>query len=311
VRELLADGYEVKAFIMPNSPSKTLSGLQIEYAIGNICHLEEVVSAMHGCGMVIHAAASTRVWPTRSKDIWDINLTGTQNVVEAAIQCNIQRLVYVSSAVCFSPGSKSHPGTEDNPFNGYHYHLDYVDSKYAAQEYVLKATREKKLPAVLINPTFMFGEYDSQPSSGKMIVAMYKGSLPGFTNGGKNFVYANDVARACVNALKMGRIGACYIAGNVNLSYQELFGKMARILKVKPPRIRLPNVLILTFGYLSTFFGKLLHRNPNLNHGTARVSCDEQYYTNQKAVEELKMPQTPIDTAIENAFTWLKINHYC
>lgn len=311
VRELLADGYEVKAFTLPNSPSKTLTGLPIEHAHGNICRLEEVVQAMQGCDMVIHAAASTKVWPTRSKDIWEINLNGTQNIVEAAIQCKIRRLVYISSASSFSPGSKEHPGTENNPFNGYHYQLDYVDSKFAAQEYILRATQEKDLPAILINPTFMFGEYDSQPSSGKMIVAVYQGTLPGYTSGGKNFVYAKDVARASVNALTMGRIGQCYIAGNTNLSYPELFEKMARIMGVKAPAIRIPNPLIMVYGYLGTIWGKLMKRPPELNHATARVSCDQQYYSGQKAVNELNMPQTPLETAILNAFNWLKTNHYC
>lgn len=311
VRELLADGYDVCALTLPGSPSKTLEGLPIERVYGNICQLDDLKNAMAGCDMVIHAAASTKVWPTRAKDIWEINLTGTSNVVEAALDCQLKRMVYVSSASAFRPGSKAQPGSETNDFDGFHYHLDYIDSKYAAQNYVLQAVKERGLPAVLINPTFMFGEYDSQPSSGKMIVAMYAGSLPGYTNGGKNFVYAKDVARACVNALTMGRIGECYIAGNANLSYPELFEKMSQIMGVKAPSIRVPNPMILIYGYLGTLWGKIMHRTPGLNHATARVSCDDQYYTAQKAVKELKMPQTPLETAIQNAFNWLKTNHYC
>ncbi|MCC7467015.1 MAG: NAD-dependent epimerase/dehydratase family protein [Saprospiraceae bacterium] len=209
------------------------------------------------------------------------------------------------------PGSKEHPGTEKDPFDGYRYCLDYIDSKYAAHQYVLQAVRERSLPAILINPTFMFGEYDSLPSSGKMIVAVYRGVVPGYTNGGKNFVYAKDVARACVNALKMGRIGECYIAGHQNLSYREVFQIMAKVMGVKAPKLKLPQALMMAYGYLGTFFGRLCHFMPNINHATARVSCDDQYYSPKKAVEELKMPQTPLESAILNAFNWLKTHHYC
>jgi dihydroflavonol-4-reductase len=310
VRELLANGYAVKAMVYPGSHSHTLEGLPIELFAGDICHPDELRQAMAGCEAVIHAAASTKVWPPRSPDIWDVNLNGTKNVVNIVLEQGVKRMVYVSSASCFQLGTKEHPGTEDQPSDGYKYHLDYVDSKFKAQEYVLQATRESGLPAVVVNPTFMFGEYDSQPSSGKMIVAVYKKELPGYSSGGKNFVYAKDVARACVNAITEGRVGECYIAGNSNLSYQELFEKMAPILGVKPPGIKLPDLAILLVGYIGTLIGKLFHRPPNINHATAKVSCDGQYYSPAKAVLELKMPQTPIEEAIRNEFEWLKTNHY-
>lgn len=311
VRELLSDGYTVKALVLPNSSSKTLEGLNVECVYGNICHPEEVKKAVQGCDLVIHAAASTKVWPTRCSDIWHTNLQGTRNIVEAVLESNIKRMVYVSTASTFHPGSKNHPGTENDPFDGYRYKLDYIDSKYAAHEYVLNAIRERGLPALIINPTFMFGEYDSLPSSGKMIVALYKGLLPGYTTGGKNFVYAKDVARACVNALTMGRIGECYIAGNQNLSYQEVFQIMAKVMGVKAPKFKLPQALIMVYGYLGTILGRLCHFIPNISHATARVACDDQYYSPNKAVAELKMPQTPLENAIMNAFNWLKTHHYC
>ncbi len=311
VRELLADGYTVKALIYPGSQSRTLEGLPIERVDGDVCNVNELRQIMSDCELVIHAAASTKIWPPRAKDIWEINLNGTKNIVDIAIAQKIKRLVYVSSASSFQIGSKANPGNESQPFDGFRYKLDYIDSKYKAQEYVLQATRERGLPAVIINPTFMFGEYDTQPSSGKMIIAVYKGVLPGYSSGGKNFVYAKDVARACVNALTKGRLGECYIAGNINLSYQELFKKMAPILGVKPPSISLPNLAILLFGYLGTFMGKLLRRTPNISHATAKISCDGQYYSPEKAVFELGMPQTPIEDAIASAFNWLKTNNYC
>ncbi|MFN0215424.1 MAG: NAD-dependent epimerase/dehydratase family protein [Saprospiraceae bacterium] len=311
VRTLLEDGYSVKALVLPGSYSKTLKGLPIDFFEGNICNLADVRQAMTDCKVVIHAAASTKLWPTRSKGIWAVNLGGTENIVTAALERNLERLIYISSAVSFKHGPKNNPGNESQLYDGYRFHLDYLDSKYKAQEYVLEATRTKGLPAVVINPTFMFGEYDSQPSSGKMIVAVYKGTLPGYTHGGKNFVYAKDVARATVNAITKGRIGQCYIAGNINLSYAELFEKMSKVIGTKMPRFILPNPMIRTIGYAGTLIGWLFKVQPNINHATAKISCEGQYYSPEKAVSELGMPQTPIEEAIQAAFSWLKSNGYC
>lgn len=311
VRELLADGYEVKTMVFPGSDSKTLEGLPIERSIGNICNPDDLRQAVEGCEAIIHAAASVKVWPTRSQDIWEVNLKGTQNVVDIVLEKKLKRLVYVSSANTFQHGSKSKPGTENGPFDGYQYRLDYIDSKHEAQEFVLKMVREKGLPAILVNPTYMFGEYDSKPGSGKLLLAVYKGSLPGFPPGGKNFVYAKDVARACVNALSKGRVGECYIAGHENLTYKELFNLIEQTIGGKPPMLGIPALFIRLYGYVGTLMGLLFRRAPEVNHAMAKVSCHGQYYSPQKAVAELNMPQTPLKEAIKATFNWLKANHYC
>ncbi len=311
VRELLKDGYEVKAFVFPGSRSQTLEGLPIERFYGTILKQSDLLEAMAGCDAVIHAAANTNVWPTRSEKIRQVNFLGTQNAVEAALQRGVKRFIYVSSASSYHHGSKQTPGNETQPFTGSMYRLDYIDSKYQAQEYVLEAVRKRGLPGVVINPTFMFGEFDSMPSSGRMILAIYHGKVPGYTGGGKNFVYARDVARAIVNALTLGRIGECYIAGNVNLHYKELFEIIAREVGVKPPRMRFPAPFMRLVGWFGTASGKLFRRAPAINHSTAQISCDSQFYSPEKAVRELKMPQTEIASAIRSAFEWLKSNNYC
>ena len=69
-------------------------------------------------------------------------------------------------------------------------------SKYKTQQFILNEVKENKLPAIILNPTFMFGPYDSNPSSGAMIVALYKGKVPGYTSGGRNYICAKDAATA-------------------------------------------------------------------------------------------------------------------
>jgi len=311
VLELLQQHYEVRVFLLPNSPSKTLDGLPIERTYGNILEPATIQKAMQGCDAVIHAAASTAMWPTRNATVRRINIDGTDNMIAAALQQNVRRFVYVGSGSSFDFGTKEKPGDENSPFTGGMYKLDYIDSKYIAQEHVLQAVRERGLPALVVAPTFMFGPHDSKPGGGQIIINVYQGKVPAFSTGGKNYVHARDVATAIVNSLKQGGVGECYLAGHENLTWQEVFTKIAIIVGVHPPSIRLPPVLTKSVGYLSTAYGKLFRANPPINHALAIISCDGQYFSAQKAVRELNMPQTPVDTAIQESFEWLKANGYC
>lgn len=310
VRLLLAQDYSVKAFIYPGSQSKTIQDLPIEKVSGNILDQKAVLEGMKGCDAVIHAAANTSVWPTRSPRIWAINVEGTQNVINGVLEQGIKRMVHVSSASSFTHGPKDRPGDETAPFGGDQYGLDYIESKYKGQQIVQRAVTEQGLPAVIINPTYMIGAYDSLPSSGKLLVNLAKKKLPGYTSGGKNFVYVKDVAQAIINALHRGRTGECYIAGHSNHTYQEIFEIMANVAQVTPPKLAVPDSFMQIIGWLSTVWGKLARKDSPMNHATAKFACESQYYSPQKAVRELDMPQTPIRIAVQEAYDWFVENGY-
>lgn len=310
VRELLTRGDEVCAFVEPGRQQKTLEGLNIEKAFGNLLHAEEVIKAMAGCDAVIHCAASTSVWPTRSALVNRVNIEGTKNIVNAVYQNKINRLIYIGTANSFGFGSKDIPGIENNPYKSEKYGLDYMDSKYKTQQFILNEVKENKLPAIIVNPTFMFGPYDSNPSSGAMIVALYKGKVPGYTSGGRNYICAKDAAVAIANALTKGRVGECYILGNQNLSYQEAFNKIATTIGVNPPGIPIPSVFAKLYGGIGSVIGKITGKAPAISYPLSRIACDEHYYSAAKAIKELQLPQTPIDVGIKECFEWLKTNGY-
>jgi dihydroflavonol-4-reductase len=183
-RELLTAGYVVRIFVLAGRKTSTLDGLPLERFEGNLLDPPDVMKAVEGCDAVIHAAASTSVWPARNPMVNRVNIEGTRNIINACIYHKVQRLVYVGTASSFGFGTKAIPGDEKRSYASGKYELDYVDSKYEAQQLVLKSVHENQLPAVIVNPCFMFGPYDSLPSSGAMIVAICKGKVPGFSNGG-------------------------------------------------------------------------------------------------------------------------------
>jgi dihydroflavonol-4-reductase len=309
VRELLARQYIVRALIQPGRLPKTLDGLDVELVNGDVLNIVEIEHAMMQCDYVIHAAASTAIWPSRSRIVYDINLEGTMNVVWAATKQHIKRLVHVSSAGVFAAGSKTAPGDELGAFTGHCYGLDYINSKYDAQKVVMKAVH-CGLNAVIVNPTFMLGPYDSTPGSGSVILAVSKGKILANPPGGKNFICVRDVAVATCNALTMGRSGECYILGHQNLAYKEILCLIAGIVKHRPPQISLSPTCIRLMSVLTNLVASMVHKRPLISRQVARMSCDQHFFTSGKAILELQLPQTPISKGIEEAFASFKENGY-
>ncbi|MBK6523807.1 MAG: NAD-dependent epimerase/dehydratase family protein [Bacteroidia bacterium] len=311
VRELLKRNYKVSVLLEPNKDPITLAGLDIKRYYGDILDASIIDDAIKGKDVVFHCAASTSVFPPRNKNVVRVNVEGTKNVIQAALKHSIKRLIYVGSAASFGSGdSEQNSGNEENPYTNEIAGLDYLDSKYEAQQLIIEATKKQKLPAIVVNPTFMIGPYDSKPSSGAMVIAIHKRKIPGHTVGIKNFVAVKDVAFAMANAINMGRIGECYILGNDNLSYKEAFSKIARVASVKGPRWNLPKPLVLSFGRINSMLGTLFHYSPGMTKELCKFSCENHYFSSEKARKELLLPHTPIEVAIKECYDWFKNNGY-
>lgn len=112
------------------------------------------------------------------------------------------------------------------------------------------------------------------------------------------------------NAIDLGRIGECYIVGNVNLSFKEAFDLIATTIGAKPPKLKLPNPIVKLYGSFTSTTAKLFGFNPSVTRELAAISCDRHYYSVEKARKELELPQTPIQTAVKECFDWFKENGY-
>lgn len=306
LRELLNRNHEITAFCLYSEDIKNIKELNVKIKYGDLLDKETIAKAIHGCEALIHVAAITSIWPYRSEIQKKVNIEGTRNVMQAAIDNNIYRVVHVGTANSFGFGPKNSPGDETKPYTAGKYQMDYMDTKYEAHKLVLKMIEEQNLPAVIVNPTFMFGPYTSELGCAKMIESVYYQKLPGYTKGGRNYVSVKDVCVAIANALTKGKIGESYILGNENLSYNELFSLIAKITGKKAPKLYLPEKIVLFYGLLLTIFARVFKTTPEVNYRMAQMSCDDHYYSAKKAVKELDLPQTPVEEAIKETFEWMK-----
>jgi dihydroflavonol-4-reductase len=308
VHQLLSRGFEVKALVHFATKSKTLDQLDIEKIKGNILDLRTYESQLAACDYVIHVAASTALWPGRNRMVTEVNVEGTKLIMQAAKKAGIKRFVHIGSASSFAPGTAAEPADETKEYNGWRFRNDYMDSKFKAQQLVLDACKNEGFQGIVVCPTYMIGEYDSAPTSGRLILSLEKGMVPAYSRGAKSYVHTADVATAAVNALEMGRLGEAYIAGGENLTYREFFEKVYNIVGLKFNMIKTPFPLVVIAGFFGSALSRVIGKPPKLSYGMARMSGMEQYYSSKKAIDELNMPQTPIDKAIKDCLAWMKAN---
>jgi len=155
----------------------------------------------------------------------------------------------------------------------------------------------------------MFGPYDARPSSGELIVQIAKRKVPGWSDGGNNFVDVRDVVRGMILAWEKGRAGERYILGGHNTRYRDILNTIARIVGVPPPRWRIPRSLATIGGWFGDVREWLTDGDPRLNTMTVRYAYSREFqFSSDKAVRELGYTISPIEPAITDAVAWLRAN---
>ncbi|MFZ2634853.1 MAG: NAD-dependent epimerase/dehydratase family protein [Rectinemataceae bacterium] len=321
VRALLGAGHRVRAFVQPGRDASTLAGLDIELARGDLLDRSSLHQAAEGVDAIVHAAASTSVWPARSELVRRINIDGTKAVLDAAKIAQVRRFVHIGSAAAFGPGTLESPGDETRPYAGSRWKLDYIDSKASGQALVLDAARKGDVPALVLAPTFMLGPWDSGPSSGKMLLSVAADRVPGASPGGKCYVAVRDAARCVLRAMETGEIGESYIVGARNMNYAEAFTLISSVAASLGPKIGLagcrartyrplPKAAVLAAGAAGSVYGALTGKAPQVSYAMARIACSCEYYSGARAARAFGIEWTPIESAVEEAFLWFAERGY-
>ncbi len=310
VRELLKRNYSVRVLVRKNSNLSALKGLDIGFFYGKMTQKKDVFEAARGCDFFIHSAAKTSPKPSDVEAFKTPNITSTEHCIEASKKFGLKRLVYVSTANTLGNGTKENPGNEERPFMPWLKKSGYAYSKFIAQQMVLDETRNGTLNAVVVNPTFIIGENDVKPSSGQIFSQVLNKPVAFYPPGGKNFVDAEAVAIGAVNAMEKGKRGECYLLAGENITYKEFYKMSAEIAGQNPVLIAVPWFILMAFGYLGDFSENVLTLPVRLSKVNARMLCEENFYTPEKAMNELDLPLIPARESAEKAIKWFRENNY-
>ncbi len=310
-RALVQAGSRVRVLLRQTANADLVKDLPVDIVTGDVRNYHSVLQATRGCHQVYHVAALYKLWVRRKQDMYDCNVLGTENILRAAREVGVEKVVYTSSVATLGlPGDGRH-GTEDTPVSLSDMVGHYKRSKFLAEQVALQYAQDG-LPVVIVNPSTPVGGGDIKPTpTGKLIVDFLNGNMPGYVDTGLNVVDVEDVAQGHLLAATHGKIGEKYILGNENLTLRQILQLLAELTGRPAPRFKVPYALALGVAYGDAALARLIPgREPFAPPVGVRLSKKKMFFSPAKAIRELGLPQTPVREAFLKAITWFRAHDY-
>jgi len=310
VRELLRDGRSVRVLVRPTSDRRAIEGLPLEVCEGDLLDPASLARGVKGVRHVYHVAADYRLWAREQRELYRTNVDGTRAVFAACARAGTERVVYTSTVGALGIPKDGRPGTETTPVTLADMIGPYKRSKFLAEQVALEWA-SRGLPTVIVNPSAPVGPWDAKPTpTGQLVVDFLCGRMFATLDTGLNLVHVRDVARGHLLAAEQGRAGEKYILGNRDLSLAEIFGMLARLTGRPAPRLTLPYALAWCGALGMEAAARLSGRPPRASLTAVRMARKRMYFSPAKAVRELGLPQTPVETALRDAVEWFTARGY-
>lgn len=270
---------------------------KIEWVEGDVLDIFSLLDALDGIKLVYHTAAIVSFENSQKNRMLKTNVNGTANVVNAALEKKVSKLCFVSSIASLGRASGNEPVDEETHFSNSINPSAYSISKFESEREVWRGINQG-LNAVIVNPSVILGPGNWDEGSAKLFQTVFNG-LKFYTTGSNGFVDVNDVANAMILLMESGIKNERFIINAENVTYKDLFTKMARALGVTPPNIK-------AGPYMSAFYWRILKakslftgKTPAVTKETARTAQQNYQYNNGKLLKFIDFEYTPIRESVE------------
>ena len=306
VRKLVNMNKKVRVLILPGEDIASLGGLEIEKVEGDVRLPDSLRKAFEGAEIVYHCAGIISILPGQQKQLYQVNVLGTRNVVNMCLETKVKRLVYTSSIHALSEPSPGIVIDESREFNPENVLGEYSKSKALGTLEVLKGI-EKGLDAVILCPSGIIGPHDYRISEmGKLIVDFVKGKVKACVSGAYDFVDVRDVAEGLILACEKGKKGECYILSGQQISVQQLLKFLEEISGVKAPSFKIPHQAARAAGFFNVLYCNLMKIKPLFTPFSIDVLASNSLVSCQKAQNKLGYSPRSIYESIKDTVRWFK-----
>lgn len=275
----------------------------IEWVETDILDMDGLNAAMRGVLQVYHTAAVVSFAPGDAKDMQRVNVTGTANVVNAALENGVRRLCHVSSTAAIGEEPAGVPRTERSPWNSDKHTSVYSQSKYAAEQEVYRGIAEG-LDAVMVNPCVVIGPGQPERSSMTLMERLQKG-VAFFPPGSNAVVDARDVAHCMVALIEKGQTGERFLLVGENVTYQRLFALCAHAFNHPPPSRSIRPWMLHVAWRLEALRSAISGSRPFITHATAHSALNQRSYSADKVVALLGHRFRTAEEAVVNVAAFL------
>ena len=308
VRLLADEDHDLVAATRLSSDPRPLDGLAVEKLNLDLSDDNAVNLAVSGADAVIHSAAAIHIGWKNLTDSRAVNVEATRRLAIAARRKKT-RMIYVSTVDTLGAATRETVANEYSTLPAKP-NCSYVVTKREAEQAVLEQCT-LGLDAVIVNPGFMVGPWDWKPSSGKMMLMLWKQPILFFTpGGGCSVVDVRDVAGGVAAALEHGRSGQRYILGGRNMTYLELWTLMAQTMNKRPPTRPMRDRLARIVGKTGDFFTRITGRESEINSAALELGQMFHWYSSHKAETELGYHIGSVENALHDAWAWFKRFRY-
>ena len=297
--------------VRATSRTDNIADLPADRIIGDLRDVESLRRGMSGCDVVFHVAADYRLWAADGRELYQSNVEGTRNILQAARDSAVRRVVYTSSVATMGFGNNGNMTDEGTPVSLANMIGDYKRSKFMAEQLVIEAARSGQ-DVVLVNPTTPIGERDIKPTpTGRIVVDFLQRKFPAYVDTGLNLVDATDCAKGHLLAMEKAVPGERYILGGENLTLKQILDRLAAITNLPSPSIRLPYAVAYATGVVDTLVtGKIRQREPRVTLDSVRMGRKKMFVSSAKAELDLGWKAGPVDGALRRAVEWFRANGY-
>jgi len=306
VRKLVSMNKKVRALILPGEDITSLEGLEVEKVEGDVRVPDSLRKAFEGADIVYHCAGIISILPGQQKQLNQVNVLGTRNVVNICLETKVKRLVYTSSIHALSEPAPGIVIDESREFNPENVLGEYSKSKALGTLEVLKGI-EKGLNAIILCPSGIIGPHDYRISEmGKLITDFVKGKVKACVGGAYDFVDVRDVAEGLILACEKGKKGECYILSGQQIGVKQLLKFLEEISGVKAPSFKIPHQVARTAGFFNVLYCNLMKIKPLFTPFSIDVLASNSLVSCQKAQDELGYSPRSIYESIKDTVRWFR-----
>ena len=308
VKELVKKKYEVRILVRESSNLKSLEGINVDIAYGDVTKPETLNLAMKDIESVFHLAGKINISDQDKDGTYDINIQGTKNIIQACIESRVEELIYTSSIHAFLAPSDGSLITEKNQLciDSGEQRGVYDCSKAFATKEILSANG-KGLKTLILAPTGVVGPYDYRPSYfGLGMISSIKNDMKYTIDGAYDYVDVRDVVQGIVSAYEKQKFGEIYLLGGFKLEMKDYFEYLKEITKVKGKTIFLSRQLAILLGRIMLLFDKQSPITPY----SVRTLDSNSNVDHSKATRELDYHPMNMKESIKDQYEWFKSNGY-
>jgi len=311
VKQLVSQGKSVRCLVLPcERAAAELPGKAAVYT-GNVLDKTSLEPFFrHDAkepSVVIHCAGIVSIASGLSQNIYDVNVTGTQNVIDLCLTHRVKRLVYVSSVHALPELPKGQLISETKDFDPDRVVGGYAKTKAEATKRALAAAKNG-LDVCVVHPSGICGPNDyGRGHMTQLLIDFCKRKMTaGLTVGGYDFVDVRDVAAGIISCCEKGKSGETYILSNRYYSVRELLEMFHQITGLKPVRTFLPLWFAKATAPLSELYYKILRQPPLYTPYSLYTLTSNAAFSHSKADRMLDYTCRPIKQTIRDTFEWLK-----